>query len=93
MATEKRLIDANACPCIKCDRLGNCRPGLCEVFAEWWLSPMEAQEVVRCKDCKHYKPMKPYPSYNGQTNYCCRSASVRVVDNDFCSKGERKDNG
>lgn len=45
MANEKRLIDANACPCIKCDRLGNCRPGLCDAFAEWWLSPVDAVEV------------------------------------------------
>ena len=46
MATEKRLIDANGCPCIKCDRLGNCRPGLCKPFAEWWLASLDAVEVV-----------------------------------------------
>ena len=45
MAT-KRLIDANACPCAKCDRLGSCRPGLCEAFAEWWLASVDAVEVV-----------------------------------------------
>ena len=48
-------------------------------------------ELVRCKDCKHYKPMKPYPSYNGHTNYCCRCASTRVADDDFCSYGERRE--
>lgn len=46
MANEKRLIDTNACPCIKCDRLGKCRPGFCEAFAEWWLSPVDTVEVV-----------------------------------------------
>ena len=46
MANEKRLIDANACPCIKCDSLGNCRPCLCSEFAEWWLCSMDAVEVV-----------------------------------------------
>ena len=49
--------------------------------------------VVRCKDCKHYKPMKPLPNYDGHVKYCCRSAYKKVADNDFCSWGERKDNG
>lgn len=48
-------------------------------------------EVVRCKDCKHYHPMKPYPSYNGSVNYCCRSGYIKVSDNDFCSYGEKRE--
>lgn len=55
-----------------------------------WYSSYKAM-MERCKDCKHYKPMKPYPSYNGNVNYCCRSSFVKVSDNDFCSRGERKD--
>lgn len=50
-------------------------------------------ELVRCKDCKHYRPQKPVPSYNGHTNYCCRSANIKMSDDGFCSFGERKENG
>lgn len=44
-------------------------------------------EVVRCKDCKYYKP----ESRNGKVKYCCRSAFVKVGEMDFCSYGERKE--
>ena len=54
MVNEKRLIDANACPCIKCDSLGNCRPGLCSEFAEWWLCSMDAVEVVHGRWVDNY---------------------------------------
>ena len=50
-------------------------------------------ELVRCKDCKHYRPQKPFPSYNGHTNYCCRSANIKMSADGFCSYGERKENG
>ena len=87
MTTRKRLIDANACPCTKCDRLGNCRPGLCEAFAEWWLSPVDAVEVVRCKDCKRFVDNR-----EAFFTYCKRGLKdVYVKPDDFCSYGERKD--
>ena len=38
--------------------------------------------VVRCKDCTQY---------NGHRY--CRYTELIVLDNDFCSYGERKDNG
>jgi hypothetical protein len=53
---------------------------------------VDAVEVVRCKDCRHYKFRKPYPSYNATVKTCCRCANTRVNDDDFCSYGERKDN-
>ena len=68
-------------------RQGKSNPDYCGQFMNY----KNTVEVVRCKDCKHYKPMKPYPSYNGHTNYCCRCASTRVADDDFCSYGERKE--
>jgi len=44
---------------------------------------VDAVEVVRCKDCKQY---------NGH-RYCTYFAEA-VLDNDFCSYGERRtDNG
>jgi hypothetical protein len=48
-------------------------------------------EVVRCKDCKHYQLRKPYPSYNATVKSCCRSANIRVNEDDFCSYGERRE--
>lgn len=53
---------------------------------------VDAVEVVRCKDCKHYKngscnihsvwPYQYSPGYD-----------FRPDDDDFCSYGERKNNG
>jgi hypothetical protein len=39
-------------------------------------------EVVRCKDCKHYKQ-----------SGCQMSMRDFNLEDDFCSYGERKDNG
>lgn len=47
-------------------------------------------EVVRCKDCKNYKPQTKSAQWNSTTNYCCRSATVKTNPNDFCSYGERR---
>ena len=47
----------------------------------------DAVEVVRCKDCRyhHYE--------NGEIPYCERmDYGYGLKDDDFCSKGERKDN-
>ena len=49
--------------------------------------------VVRCKDCKHYKPQSKSAHWNSTTPYCCRCTTVKVSPDDFCSYGERKDNG
>lgn len=45
-------------------------------------------EVVRCKDCKHYKEQK---RRNGFTIYDCDFISGLFFDDDFCSRGERKE--
>ena len=42
-------------------------------------------EVVRCKDCKHRK--------NGIQGYYCDLTDFLIKDDDFCSYGERRDNG
>ena len=48
---------------------------------------VDAVEVVRCKDCKHY--VAPQGTY-----VCdCFEGLNFATDNDFCSYGERKDNG
>jgi hypothetical protein len=79
---EKGLFRA-VCVAIKC-------------FVEQ-MPTVDAVEVVRCKDCKWYKegellaPNKfcfrlMHPTENRHVGY-------NFSDNDFCSYGERKDNG
>lgn len=47
---------------------------------------VDAVEVVRCKDCKHYAPIE-----GGKP--LCEWYTIAVAYDDFCSYGERKDNG
>lgn len=48
-------------------------------------------EVVRCKDCKHYKLRNVASTYKPSKPCCLRSAASKVSENDFCSFGERKE--
>ena len=50
-------------------------------------------EVVRCKDCKYYRPQVKSAQRKNKTNYCCRTAVIKVKPNDFCSYGEAKMDG
>lgn len=99
MANEKRLIDANKL--IDFIDVGHLRhPGeLCysevDVANLLLRAPtVDAVEVVRCRECKHWKPSgsKAGNSFSDMeyiggcefTNYCRH-------ESDFCSYGERKD--
>lgn len=52
---------------------------------------VDAVEVVRCRDCQHYKAQSQSVHRKDKALLCCRSATVKVNPNDFCSFGERKD--
>ena len=54
-------------------------------------STVDAVEVVRCQECKHYKPQKKSAHWENRTNYCNRIVTVKVQPYDFCSYGERKE--
>ena len=54
------------------------------------LPKVDAVEVVRCNDCKHYKPQKKSAHWSNSTPYCCRCTTVKVKPDDFCSYGERR---
>ena len=95
MATEKRLIDGNALiatleKIAKEDRM-DCFY-LDEITQEIFDAPtVDAVEVVRCKDCKHFKDW-------GDGNKTCYlwtdQWDMPTVDDAFCSYGERRtDNG
>jgi hypothetical protein len=53
--------------------------------------------VVRCKDCKHWCDSWVAPDGKHEHGYCHMEESDDVIvgrwDDDFCSYGERKDNG
>ncbi len=92
MANEKRLIDAEQAK----------RATYEEVF--WTeseqavvrnflakLPKVDAVEVCRCKDCKHYKPQNQGVHRNCTTPYCMRVVAVKVSQDDFCSYGEKRE--
>ena len=57
------------------------------------LNKADVVEVVRCKDCKHYKRNIPCVGgyYNGCDEWIDEGNAITVYDNDFCSYGERAD--
>ena len=48
---------------------------------------VDAVEVVRCRECKHYEIHKPKVLENCERN----GYIIPMKPNDFCSYGERKD--
>ena len=52
---------------------------------------VDAVKVVRCKDCKHYKPQKKSAHWENRANYCNRIVTIKMQLDDFCSYGKRKD--
>lgn len=55
--------------------------------------PKDLVEVVRCKDCKHYKRNVPCVGghYNGCDEWLDEGNPISVYDDDYCSYGERAD--
>ena len=108
MANEKRLIDANALfeflkeqrdketGAYSKGRNNGINVAIGAIRNEQICLTVDAVAVVRCKDCKHWKPSGSMAG-NSEDDLqpiggciwanCCRRA------NDFCSYGERKDDG
>lgn len=97
MATEKRLIDANEV-IRETESIINFRKQHYMPTVEYEAllgylrnrPTVDAVEVVRCKDCKHW--LKDVP---GCTEFVgrCRWACYMVGAAGYCVYGERKDNG
>lgn len=83
-----RLIDADALGVGRCSRdilpADYCAGwnGLINIIND--APTVDAVPVVRCKDCKHYR------NYPDGLCYLC---AVCVEPDDFCSYGERRDDG
>ena len=50
---------------------------------------IDAVEVVRCKDCRYYETVEYWPD---GTKTVCRLFKRQMLEDAFCSCGERKDN-
>ena len=105
MASEKRLIDANALGVGKAKREVFDKPE----YADGWNSAIEiienapsvdAVEVVRCKDCKYWHEETGWCDQHswfieedGEPCHPWESNNWKMLnEDDFCSYGERKDN-
>ena len=88
MATEKRLIDANALKKQKTilwdEALGFCDCVLMENVEE--APTVDAVEVVRCKDCVRYNTEGCANGFGW-----CEAYDNGRMDNDFCSFGAKMD--
>ena len=96
MATEKRLIDANALVIEELlvmdrDYINEFASGVRKVMnAIRRLPVVDAVEVVRCEDCKY----RTYDGYH-KHHYCSNTRGCRyvILPDHFCSYGERKTDG
>ena len=90
MENEKRLIDANEA-LLRNDTMKN-RSDVFRSYAKVVIDgtpTVDAVEVVRCKDCKHY---------NQTMNECeslhfwfSEDGGLNVKEDDFCSYGEKRE--
>jgi hypothetical protein len=99
MANEERLIDANALS-EAVNGIGKDikRTRAVELACLVLIADaptVDAVEVVRCKDCKHWQDSWVAPDGKHEHGYCHMEEADDVVvgrwDDDFCSYGERKD--
>ena len=86
MANEKRLIDANA---LIEEANAEGAYGYVDAFQIANAPTVDAVEVVRCRDCKHWHKETLFCDY---MPYGEAQERVNWYADDFCSYGERKDN-
>lgn len=48
-------------------------------------------EIVRCKNCKHYRINTVYPGTNMIMTYCAKTGITESNPDFFCADGERKE--
>lgn len=78
------------------DITGDYKHGVVDAF-DVFMSAIFAQpaadvvEVVRCKDCKHYKKDRPFYHREDNTFHLCAEIGRYTSIGDYCNYGERKD--
>jgi len=81
-----RLVDADA---LKAKSFGK-RGGLIHTSDVDAMPTVDAVPVIRCKDCKHYQ-FADNRAFGFPVKRCEWTGFEDVDDEDFCSRGERKD--
>lgn len=95
MTNERRLVDADGLlPHAEQYRCG--RGEYSRMVDVWYIEnapTVDAVEVVRCRECKHYRSGKPFPgtSYCARLPYYAGAGGLNVGDEDYCSSGERRE--
>ena len=82
---EREKVLSKAAP------VAGCFSNMISAYDVIMLPAADVAPVVRCKDCKHYKPQKKSAHWENRTNYCNRIVTIKVQPYDFCSYGERKE--
>ena len=88
-ASEKRLIDVNDIYSLF-NQSGIARLHVADIDT---IPRVDAVEVVRCRECKHWKPTgsKGGKSFSDMEYIgCCEFTKYCRRESDFCSYGERK---
>ena len=92
---RKEVHDIASCKCRMLDKVNDVIALLQEQGDEITalsiaLAMYEKQDIVRCKDCKHYKPYRGRVS--GNLLHECEIFDLDIDDPDwFCANGERRD--
>ena len=88
---NKGLISVADCPCDGCQAKPCGHPAKCVKFAIWLNKTVDAVEVVRCKNCKHWitDESSSIPDL-GNCDIEEDDFTLWRWDCDFCSYGERK---
>lgn len=50
-------------------------------------------EIIRCKDCKHYKAKQGNLPWKNSRRYCNKGVTLATNPDDFCSFAERRTDG
>ena len=86
MAKEKRLIDANALV-----KIAEKRCGVVNIKHIDDMPTVDAVEVVRCKDCKHWECWRSSGEGTGDCNLDEGYQTLATQHYDYCSYGERRE--
>lgn len=71
---------------------------ICQVDPEGWYAPVIGEELVRCKDCKHFE-LDRFDMWDGVPiitghEMCTKwGGGCKTSLDGFCFMAERKDNG
>jgi hypothetical protein len=100
---EIRGCEGN-CIAINDYRVAGPKPWGCGIVVKNWVADIDdvirslndndVVKVVRCKDCKHFSKAGGLLDYDYCSQiYDCDGTHSEAYPDDFCSRGERKDNG